>query len=186
MGLAEKKPLNPQKLEHGDILILIGTTKDELGGSEYYEYIHGFIGGKCPKVDFGESKQNMESVLHIIENNWAKNVHDCSKGGLAIAVSELAMTSGMGCMVSIDKVPSSIPDDKILFSESHSRYLVVPSNLDDLVDYLKKKKVNFGIIGKFEGKNITFLKNKKAIAKLSVDKAHDKWFNSLKDLVLHG
>lgn len=189
LGLIEKKPSPPQKLEQGDILILIGITKDELGGSEYYEYIHGFIGGKCPIVNFGESKQNMDAVLHIIENEWTKNVHDCSKGGLAIAVSELAMTSRLGCTVSIDNIPSEkLTDDKILFSESHSRYLlsVSKSNLDAVLDYLKKKKVNFGIIGKFEGKHVTFSKNKKEIAKLSVDKAHDKWFNSLKDLVLHG
>ncbi|TBR23643.1 MAG: phosphoribosylformylglycinamidine synthase subunit PurL [Candidatus Nitrosotenuis sp.] len=189
LGLIEKKPLHPQKLEQGDILILIGMTKDELGGSEYYEYIHGFVGGKCPIVDFEESKRNMSAVIHIIENEWAKNVHDCSKGGLAIAVSELAMTSGIGCTVSLDNIPSSkLPDDKILFSESHSRYLlsVSKSNLDAVLGHLKTKKVNFGIIGKFEGKSITFSKSKKVIAKLSVDKAHDKWFNSLKDLVLHG
>ncbi len=189
LGLIEKKPLHSQKSEQGDILILVGSTKDELGGSEYYEYIHEFIGGKCPVVDFAESKRNMESVLHIIENEWAKNVHDCSKGGLAIAVSEIAMTSGIGCVVSIDNVPSSkLADDKILFSESHSRYLlsVSKSNLDVVLDYLRAKNVTFGIIGKFEGKDITFSKSKKVIVKLSVDKAHDKWFNSLKDLVLHG
>lgn len=189
LGLIEKKPLHSQKSEQGDILILVGITKDELGGSEYYEYIHEFIGGKCPVVDFAESKRNMKSVLHIIENEWAKNVHDCSKGGLAIAVSEIAMTSGIGCVVSIDNVPSSkISDDKILFSESHSRYLlsVSKSNLDAVLGYLRAKNVTFGIIGKFEGKNITFSKSKKVIVKLSVDKAHDKWFNSLKDLVLHG
>jgi len=189
LGLIEKKPLHSQNLEQGDILIIVGTTKDELGGSEYYEYIHGFVGGKCPVVDFEESKQNMSAVLHIIENEWVKNAHDCSKGGLAIAVSELAVTSGIGCTISLDNVPSQkLPDDKILFSESHSRYLLsVPkSSLDVVLDYLKTKKVNFGIIGKFEGESIAFFKSKKVIAKLSVDKAHDKWFNSLKDLVLHG
>lgn len=189
LGLIDKKPLHTQKSEQGDILILVGTTKDELGGSEYYEYIHEFIGGKCPIVDFAESKLNMKSVLHIIESEWARNVHDCSKGGLAIAVSEIAMTSGIGCVVSIDNVPSpKLPDDKILFSESHSRYLlsVSKSNLDAVLGYLREKNVTFGIIGKFEGKSIVFSKNKNVIVKLSVDKAHDKWFNSLKDLVLHG
>ncbi len=189
LGLIDKKPLHTQKSEQGDILILVGTTKDELGGSEYYEYIHEFIGGKCPVVDFAESKLNMKSVLHIIESEWARNVHDCSKGGLAIAVSEIAMTSGIGCVVSIDNVPSpKLPDDKILFSESHSRYLlsVSKSNLDAVLGYLREKNVTFGIIGKFEGKSIVFSKNKNVIVKLSVDKAHDKWFNSLKDLVLHG
>ena len=42
------------------VLIIVGETKDELGGSEYFEYIHKFIGGKCPAVDFVESKKNMK------------------------------------------------------------------------------------------------------------------------------
>ena len=63
LGLIDKKPLIPQKITKNDCLIIVGDTKDELGGSEYFEYIHKFIGGKCPAVDFKESKKNMKSVL---------------------------------------------------------------------------------------------------------------------------
>ena len=84
---------------------MIGDTKDELGGSEYFEYIHKFIGGTCPTVDFSESKKNMKSVLEIIKQELPKSVHDCSKGGLAVAVSELCMIDQIGCKVSLDKVP---------------------------------------------------------------------------------
>ena len=52
-----------QKINSGDSLIMVGDTKDELGGSEYSEYIHKFIGGKCPVVDFTESKKNMNSYM---------------------------------------------------------------------------------------------------------------------------
>ena len=97
-----KKPLKIQKINSGDCLILIGSTKDELGGSEYSEYIHKFIGGKCPVVDFSESKKNMNAVLEIIENKLIKSVHDCSKGGLAIATSELCMINQIGCTISLE------------------------------------------------------------------------------------
>ncbi len=64
--------------------------------------------------------------MNIIKNKLVKSVHDCSKGGLAIAVSELCMTNNIGCTVSLDKVPGdSLAVDRILFSESHSRYLLV-------------------------------------------------------------
>ncbi|MEM3172730.1 MAG: AIR synthase related protein, partial [Candidatus Nitrosotenuis sp.] len=189
LGLIDKKPLKPQKVNDGDLIILVGKTKDELGGSEYYEYIHDFIGGQCPQVDLVESKKNMDAVLSLIRAEKVKAAHDCSKGGLAIAVCELAMTSNIGCTVALENIPQErIPDDKIMFSESHSRYVLVieESNLESVISMLKKSQVEFGLIGKFHGNDIIFTNNNKEVAKLRVDKAHDKWFNSLRELVLHG
>jgi phosphoribosylformylglycinamidine synthase len=188
LGLIEKKPLMPQKINNGDLLLIVGKTKDELGGSEYYEYIHDFIGGKCPQINLADSKKNMNSVLSLIQSEKVKAAHDCSKGGIAVAVCELAMTSNIGCTIAIENIPKEdIPDDKVLFSESHSRYVLVieKSQLQSVTDTLKKNQVEFGLIGRFHGDNIVFTNNKQ-IAKLRVDKAHDKWFNSLKELVLHG
>lgn len=189
LGLIDKKPLIPQKIESGDYLILVGNTKDELGGSEYYEYVHKFVGGNCPKVDFKESKRNMGAVLDIINDDLAKNVHDCSKGGLAIAVSELCMSNLLGCNVSIEGIPGEkLNIDKILFSESHSRYLIAAEkkNLKKIEGILQKTGTPYKIIGTFDGKKIQFKKGKKSIIDLSVDKAQKAWLNSLRELVMHG
>ena len=188
LGLIDKTPLVPQKITDGDSLVIIGDTKDEMGGSEYYEYIHNFIGGKCPSVNFTESKRNMKIVLKIIQNHLLKSVHDCSKGGLAVAVSELCMINQIGCNILLDKVPGEKLDvGRILFSESHSRYLLViaKKNLKKLENILKKGNVSFKLIGQFQGKKIQFTMGTKSIINLRVDKAHETWFNSLKDLVLH-
>ena len=189
LGLIEKNPLIPQKIESGDSLIIIGTTKDELGGSEYHEYIHNFVGGKCPKVDFKESKKNMQVILDIIQKNLSKVVHDCSKGGFGIAVSEICLTNFIGCNVFLDDIPGEkLEVDKILFSESHSRYLVVArkENLKKIETILQKNKTTHKIVGNFNGKKIKFYKGKKAIIDLSVDKTQKIWINSLKELVTHG
>jgi phosphoribosylformylglycinamidine synthase len=189
LGLIDKNPLVPQKITEGDCLVIVGDTKDEMGGSEYFEYIHKFIGGKCPAVNFVESKKNMKVVLEIIKNELIKSAHDCSKGGLAVAVSELCMTNQIGCKVLLEKVPGEKLDvDRILFSESHSRYLLVLDKkiLKKLEDIFKKNKVSFQLIGQFKGEKIQFTKGTKLIIDLRVDKAHKTWFNSLKDLVLHG
>ena len=188
IGLIDKKPLKIQKINSGDSLIMIGNTKDELGGSEYSEYIHKFIGGKCPAVDFSESKKNMNSVLDIIENELIKSAHDCSKGGLTIAISELCMINQIGCNVSLEKIPGEkLDSDKILFSESHSRYLVTfeNKNLEKLEEVLKKHNVSYSLIGEFTGDSILFSSDSKPIIDLSVDKAQKTWFNSLKEMVLH-
>ena len=188
IGLIDKKPLRIQKIDSDDCLILIGNTKDELGGSEYSEYIHKFIGGKCPAVDFVESKKNMNAVLEIIENDLIKSAHDCSKGGLAVAVSELCMTNQIGCTVSLENISNQqLESDKILFSESHSRYLLTfdKKNLQRLEELLKNNNVTFQVIGKFGGDSIRFTDDSKSIIDLSVDKAHKTWISSLKEMVMH-
>ena len=58
LGLIENSPLLPTTPSNNDVILLVGETKDELGGSEYYEYIHNFIGGMAPKVDFSESQKS--------------------------------------------------------------------------------------------------------------------------------
>ena len=189
LGLIEKKPLIPQKISEDDCLVIIGDTKNELGGSEYFEYIHKFIGGKCPIVNFSESKKNMGAMLDVIKNSLIKSAHDCSKGGIAVAVSELCMKNMIGCKISLENVPGEKIDlDRILFSESHSRYLVVleKKNLKKLVDILEKNKVSFKQIGHFKGDKIQFMSRLKPIIDLRVDKAQKTWLNSLRDLVLHG
>ncbi|KPU81509.1 phosphoribosylformylglycinamidine synthase [Nitrosopumilus sp. PRT-SC01] len=189
LGLIDKKPLIPQKITEGDCLVIVGDTKDEMGGSEYFEYVHKFVGGKCPSVNFVESKKNMKTVLKVIQSQLLKSVHDCSKGGLSVAISELCMINQIGCKISLENVPGEKLDiDRILFSESHSRYLLIldKKNLKKLEIILKKNKVSFKLIGKFMGDKIQFTKGTKSIIDLRVDMAQKTWINSLKDLVLHG
>ncbi len=188
IGLIDKKPSVPQKISPGDCLLIIGDTKNELGGSEYFEYVHKFVGGKCPTVNFEDSKKNMESVLSIIDKNLIKSAHDCSKGGLAVAVSEICMTNQIGCKVSLDKVPGEKLDvDRILFSESHSRYLLSfdEKNLSDIESLLKTNKVSFKQIGQFDGEQIQFTDASKLIIDLNVQKVHKIWLHSLPNIYLH-
>ena len=189
LGLSEKEPPRNLQISSNDVIFMIGKTDDEMGGSEYYEFIYGFIGGQCPRVDFKESKANMRAVLNIIRKNLIKNAHDCSKGGLAVAISELCMTNNIGCKVSLDKIPgNSLPADIALFSETHSRYLLVvdKKNIDKISKLLKDAKTHFSLIGTFKGDQILIEKNSKAIINLSVDKAKNTWLKSLGELVLHG
>jgi phosphoribosylformylglycinamidine synthase len=89
----------------------------------------------------------------------------------------------------LNKVPGEkLTDDRILFSESHSRYLLTinEKNIKKLENILKKNKVTFQIIGKFGSKKIQFVHGTKSIIDLDVDKAQKTWFNSLKNMVLHG
>jgi len=190
LGIIDKPPLVPVPPSNGDYLLIVGKTKDELGGSEYFEYIHKFIGGNCPTVDFKTSKLNMITVLSLIKNNLIKCVHDCSKGGFAIALSELSINGNIGCSIDIEKIPSikNLSHEKILFSESHSRYLLVVDgkNITRVKQYLSKQKILFGVLGKFSGDQISITHKSNNLVKNDVDVMQKRYFNGLEDLLKHG
>ena len=189
LGLVEKKPTHPQKISKNDLLLIVGETKDELGGSEYYEYIHNLICGACPVVDLRTSKENMQAILDLINLELVNCVHDCSKGGLGVAVSELCIQNQIGCVVSMEQIPSqNIRLDEIIFSESHSRYVlsINPKNIKRVKDLLQARNVPYGIIGKFSGDNVVFKHGAKRVINLRIDKAQEKWLNTLGALVAHG
>lgn len=184
LGLADCQ-MRPCNAADGDVLFMLGTTRNELGGSEYYEYVHHYTGGACPVVDFEESKRNIDAVLSLINEGLLQNVHDCSKGGLAVAVSELCIAAGVGCRVSADLAPD-MPLDCALFSESHSRYLLVAKcqNKDQIAGILKKMGAHHQILGEFGGDNI-LLESGHDTVSLSVDKAQKGWSRSLENLILN-
>ena len=190
LGIIDSIPLTTTPPNHGDYLVIIGKTKDELGGSEYYEYIHKFIGGHCPTVNFKDSKINMLTVLSLIKNKLVKSVHDCSKGGAAIAISELSIFGNIGCDINIEKLlyKNDISIEKLLFSESHSRYLLVidKKNIGQVKQFLLKKKITFAILGKFSGDQIQFKHKSKYLVKFTVDIAQKKYFNTLEELLKNG
>jgi len=190
LGIKDKTPFLSVSPDNDDCLVVIGDTKDELGGSEYFEYIHRFIGGVCPRVDFTDSKINMLAVLSLIKNKLVKSVHDCSKGGLSIALSELSIFGNIGCTIDIEKIPceENLSSEKILFSESHSRYLLVidKKNVEEVNHILSKKKITFAVLGKFSGDQINIKHESKNLVKFRIDLAQKRYFNGLEGLLKHG
>jgi len=190
LGIKDKTPFLSVSPNNDDCLVVIGDTKDELGGSEYFEYIHRFIGGVCPRVDFTDSKINMLAVLSLIKNKLVKSVHDCSKGGLSIALSELSIFGNIGCTIDIEKIPceENLSSEKILFSESHSRYLLVidKKNVEEVNHILSKKKITFAVLGKFSGDQINIKRESKNLVKFRIELAQKRYFNGLEDLLKHG
>ncbi len=188
LGLIDKASwIKNSMINDGDTLIIIGSTKDEMGGSEYYEYIHGVVGGKVPRVDLVSDNRVMQIVLNLIRNDLVNSIHDCSKGGLAVALAEMCILGNIGATIDLSKVPNVCSRiDDLLFSESHSRYIMSVENdkLSSVTDMLESGNVVYGIIGNAQGSSIMFSKNGSVI-NISVDKAEDAWV-SLEGMVEHG
>lgn len=110
----------------GGLLYVVGSTYDEWGGSAYLASC-GFIGGQVPVVRSREALAVFTSLSKAIARGLAASVHDCSEGGLAVAVAEMAFAGGLGAALLAKSVPyegHSDRDDMVLFSESNSRFVV--------------------------------------------------------------
>jgi len=119
----------------GDLIYIAGTTQDELGGSEYFR-TRGFIGNNVPKVNPQLGKRLMDSLSLATEKGLVRACHDCSDGGIGVAIAEMAFAGGLGATISLKSVPLGEPIDRgdfILFSESNSRFLVevAPESKDE-------------------------------------------------------
>jgi phosphoribosylformylglycinamidine synthase len=112
----------------GDIVYVLGTTYRELGGSEWYA-LHGHVGNSVPKVNAAKAKKLYTAVSRAIEAGLVASCHDCSDGGLGVALAEMAFAGGLGLTVDLSRVPCEglQRNDELLFSESQSRFVVTVS-----------------------------------------------------------
>jgi phosphoribosylformylglycinamidine synthase len=132
----------------------------------------------------------MLTVLLLIKNKLVKSVHDCSKGGLSVALIELSIFGNIGCNIDVENIPckKNLSSEEILFSESHSRYLLVidKKNIANVEHLLSKKKISFAVLGKFSGDQINIKRKSQNLVKLRVDQGQKRYFNGLEDLLKHG
>jgi phosphoribosylformylglycinamidine synthase II len=114
----------------GDTILLMGETKEELGGSEYLATIHGVVGGSPPQCDLAKERAAIEALHEAIVSGAVCSAHDCSDGGLAVALAEccVANTSAQtGVSVDLDAAyrdMNGISARSVFFGESQGRFVV--------------------------------------------------------------
>jgi phosphoribosylformylglycinamidine synthase II len=108
----------------GDLVYILGKTFRELGGSEWFA-MNGAVGNGVPKVDATSAKALYEAIHRAIAAGLVASCHDCSDGGLGVALAETAFAGGFGVAVDLQAVPAEgiVRNDEILFSESQSRFV---------------------------------------------------------------
>jgi len=127
--------------KEGNAIYMIGTTFDELGGSIYLENL-GQLGLQAPKVNFKMAVKIYQAVERATKAGLIASLHDCSEGGAAVTLAEMAFAGGLGATVLLKKLPYrgiQHRDDILLFSESNSRFIaeVPPSHERKLVKIFK-------------------------------------------------
>ncbi|MDA8124118.1 MAG: AIR synthase-related protein [Deltaproteobacteria bacterium] len=108
----------------GDLVYVLGKTYKELGGSEWYAE-HGVIGNSVPQVRPEQALALYRALEKAIAQGLVLSCHDCSDGGLAVALAETAFAGGRGLTVDLGSIPmeGTLRNDEALFSESQSRFV---------------------------------------------------------------
>ena len=158
-------------------IFMIGSRKDELGGSLYYNLFNQ-LGANVPNPDLNEVKNQIYAVTDCVDNRLIESCHDISDGGIAIALSEMTFENNIGCSVTI---PGQLSIEKLLFSETGGFIIEVEDfktkNVNEIFD---KYSINLELIGKTS-------KDKKLIINdvinIEVQEIKDLWTNGLRDKI---
>ncbi|MBF4468062.1 MAG: phosphoribosylformylglycinamidine synthase subunit PurL [Methanobrevibacter arboriphilus] len=171
IGVADLNNIRTMEFKNeGDKILIIGATYDEIDGSEYHRAVHDLEQGEAPKIRIDNEIKSSKSILKLlandngefnsvenISNNTVTAIHDCSAGGIAIALSEMAISSGIGAEIDLSNIPiensEDIDDNNLLFSESHGRYIVTVKSdeLENVLDYID---VPCACIGEVKGNSL--------------------------------
>jgi phosphoribosylformylglycinamidine synthase subunit PurL len=178
LGLIEKEShITRSSLSSGDSIFIVGNTLSEMGGSEYYEYVHRITGGPVPKVDLHIDRQNSNAVQNLIKSSLITCAHDCSKGGLAVALAEMAIAGSTGFKIDLDVIPNSCSrTDELLFSESHSRYILGTEEPEKVSRALSSARVKFAQMGS-TANAIEFARSKKKMIKLTLKQLQTSFYS---------
>ena len=110
----------------GDVVFVLGETRAEVGGSQLWEALHGFVGGQPPRVDLASERRFVDYLVSAAERGLLRSAHDCSQGGLGVALAEVAMggpydETGFGLDIDLTTYGLRLAAVDLLFSESHGR-----------------------------------------------------------------
>jgi phosphoribosylformylglycinamidine synthase len=113
----------------GDTVFVLGETRAELGGSACWEVLHEFVGGQPPRVDLEVARHLVDLLVAGAERGLFRSAHDCSQGGLGVALAEVAMggpyqDAGFGLDIDVTAYGAPLSTHELLFSESHGRAVV--------------------------------------------------------------
>ncbi|MEE2755878.1 MAG: phosphoribosylformylglycinamidine synthase subunit PurL [Myxococcota bacterium] len=158
----------------GHHLIIVGKTRDELGGSAAARELD-LSGGTVPqRVD--NAFEIAKAVHSLIRGGVALSCHDCSEGGLAVAIAEMAIGGQLGCTIDLAAVPTegSVDVSHILFSESNARYVVevADASLNDAQRLLSG--IEYGVVGRTGGDDVSLMNGPDLLASMSVSQLRER------------
>ncbi len=168
--------------QDGDEIILLGATREDLGGSEYLKIIHAREQGSPPLLNMDAEKALHECVLALVRGGLVQSAHDCSDGGLTVTLAESCFSGQdqkLGAVVRLAQ--GRIRKDAVLFGESQSRVVLSakPSHRQAILDQANSLGVPAEVIGSVTGARLTISLGDVTMVDVPVATLHDRWALSI-------
>ena len=171
----------------GDIIAMLGVTKDDLSVSEYARSVLGgstdemISDGRVPELDLELEKRVQDACLALAETGHLRSAHDCSDGGLAVAFAECCFSSlgrmAVGAKINLES--NGLSTEAVLFSETPSRIIITfaPENLESIREIVGD--CPFHIVGKVTGRDLEIFIDNKQVVNSALTDLECVWKTSL-------
>jgi phosphoribosylformylglycinamidine synthase len=180
VGLLEdiERRVPPQWREEGHCVALLGPPAEELGGSEYLWVCHRRLGTSAPAVDLEMEAALQRFLLEAAAQRWLASAHDCAEGGLAVALAECSLVSGVGVRV---ELPEAARADALLFGEAQGRVLISfrPEHQARLEELAERLGLPFTVLGRTGGPVLRISVGGKERICMEVKAAEELWRRGL-------
>jgi phosphoribosylformylglycinamidine synthase subunit PurL len=192
VGLIEdvRRAIVPGFKKEGDVIALLGTTQDDLSMSEFAVSIAGVTtaeitaSGKVPELDLDRELAVQKACLAAAEAGLLLSAHDCSDGGLAVALAELCFSSlGREAIGAEVNFGGELDPTTLLFSESPSRIIISfdPANVDTVHEIAERNNAPFAILGRVAGHRLIINVNGAEAVATDVSELEASWRSALSD-----
>jgi phosphoribosylformylglycinamidine synthase II len=170
--------------QQGDVILLLGETHEDLGGTEYLKRHHGRVTGRPPALDLDREKKVQAVCLAAVREGLAASAHDCSDGGLAVALAECCIPGRLGADVALPANPD-VRLDAQLFGESASRIVLSasPENARRIQDIAAREGAPICVLGEVRGDELTIRADERVQASLEVSEIERIWQQAIPALM---
>lgn len=160
----------------GNLLVLVGQTGSELGGS-HYAALTGLVDTRMPQVDLVQGPRTARAVAAVIERGLVRSAHDLSEGGLLVAAAEMAFAGGLGARIELLAAPASDDADLVAraFGEHPSRYLleIDPNAQDDV--FAELSEIPCAVVGRVTGSDVFEIVGDTDTSSMSLERLRAAW-----------
>src|SRR5450759_4583279 len=142
----------------GDFVLLIGSSHNDLGGSEYLKVEHGLVAGRPPALDLARERAVDRLVLAAADNGLLHSAHDCAEGGMLVALAECCLIGGIGVRCPAIRPEAPLRMEAAFFGESPSRFIVSVSSraMPELQSLARRHHLEISLLGLAGGDSIEF------------------------------
>ncbi len=163
-----------------DVILLLGKTYNEIGGSEFLKIFFDKVEGEIPDIDLYYEKRTIDTLLDLIRRGLIVSAHDVSDGGIAVALAECCVMNRKKQIGAVVNLNMDFREDFFLFSESQSRVIISvrKSDLEKVVKILKDSEIYFKEIGKVGGDRLII----NDIINLSLKEIHNAYYESFEKI----